>query len=171
MKLLLSMVATSCLVALNTSCPAQTPQTGTTPAQPATQAEPAAQAQTAPATTPAVSTAQVVICREVAERSPVDAAESFGADAGTLMCFSNVVGAEEPVQVYHRWYVGDQMVAEIPINVKAASWRCWSRKTIAPSWTGPCHVDVVTESGDTIGSATFTLTSAAAPATEAAPQG
>src|SRR5262245_53809966 len=162
MKLLLSMVATSFLVALNASCPAQTSQTATTPADQATPAEPAAQAQAAPATTPAVSTAQVVICRDVAERAPVEAGEAFAADAGTLMCFTNVVGAEEPVQVYHRWYVGDQMVAEIPINVKAASWRCWSRKTIAPSWTGPCHVDIVTESGDTIGSASFTLTSAAA---------
>jgi hypothetical protein len=155
MKLKLSMVAVSCLIALNTPCFAQT-------------ADSTAQAQPPPAAASAVATTTVVVCHDVQDRTPVDAGESFASDVGTLCCFSNVTGANEPVQVYHRWYVGDRMVSEIPIMVKAASWRCWSRKTIQPSWTGPCHVDVVTEAGDTIGSATFTLTAASA---AAPPQG
>ena len=157
MKPLMPMVVVTCLFALGAACRAQTsPPPDPAPTEPAPSDTSAA----------ALSTSTVVVCRDVQDRAPVEPGDSFSSDVGKLCCFSNVVGATSPVQVYHRWYVGDRMVLEIPISVKAASWRCWSRKTIAPSWTGSCRVDVVTEAGDVIGSAPFTLTGMAA-----APQG
>jgi hypothetical protein len=157
MKPLLPVLVLICSLALGTSCLAQTATPDSSASPP-----PVSEDQSSPA----MATSTVVLCKDVQERTPVDAGDTFPSDVGTLFCFSNVTGATSPVQIYHRWYVGDRMVMEIPISVKAATWRCWSRKTIVPSWQGPCRVDVATESGDVIGSATFTL---AAPG--AAPQG
>jgi hypothetical protein len=171
MKLVLPIVALTFLVALSTpartqtSTPAETAPTAKTPAAATTTPTPAppAAAEKAPTGAVAFHADPVVICRDVQDRAPVDAGESFPSDVGTLVCFSRITGAESG-QIYHRWYVGDRMVFEMPISVNGSSWRCWSRKTVAPSWQGECRVDIATESGDVIGSATFTLTSAAAPA-------
>ena len=137
------------------------------PAQTATPApEAAAPATTQPApdtgvSTPATTVPRIVICRSVQEREPVEPGTSFPADVGLLLCFTQVTDAEGK-QIYHRWYVGDRMVLELPISVGAATWRCWSRKTIDPSWTGSGRVDVATEAGDVVASQAFTLTTAAA---------
>ncbi|MFN8179841.1 MAG: DUF2914 domain-containing protein [bacterium] len=176
MKPFLPIVALTFLVALSapsraqTSSPdpaaAKTSAAATTkapaPAPAAAAAKPAsAEAEKGPAA--ALHADPVQICHDVQDHAPVEAGESFPGNVGTLCCFSKVTGAES-AQIYHRWYVGDKMVAEIPIAVKSSGWRCYSRKTILPSWQGECRVDVATESGDVIGSAKFTLTAASAAA-------
>lgn len=123
--------------------------------------EPAAAEQAAP---PA-SLARIVICEEVRDRVPIGEAERFPNDVGTLWCFTKVVDADAPLRIFHRWYVGDTLMDEIPMTVEAKSWRCWSYKTIWPSWSGPCRVEILTESGDVIGTKEFTLF--APPAAEA----
>jgi hypothetical protein len=113
---------------------------------------------------PAASAAklkQLAVCTSVEERTPVGEAETFPSDVGKLWCFTWLTGAKPPMQIYHRWFVGDQLVNEIPIDVRGGRWRCWSTKTILPSWSGPCHVEIATESGDILGTKEFTLTAAA----------
>jgi len=173
MKPFLPIVALILLVALSAPSQAQTSSPdsaavkASSAAPAAAAAKPAGETEKAPA---ALHADPVQICHDVQDHAPVEAGESFPANVGTLCCFSKVTGAES-AQIYHRWYVGDKMVAEIPIAVKSSGWRCYSRKTILPSWQGECRVDVATESGDVIGSAKFTLTaaSAAAPPPAAAP--
>ena len=109
----------------------------------------------------AVTVPRVVICRDVQEREPVGPGTTFPSDVGALACFTQVAGAEGK-QIYHRWYVADRMVLELPIAVGASAWRCWSRKKIDPSWTGAGRVDVATEAGDVIASQAFTLVAAGA---------
>lgn len=120
-------------------------------------AEPMQESMDEPAA-PAAKLEQLAVCTSVEERKPVGEAEAFPSDVGKLWCFTWVAGAEPPMQIYHRWFVGDRLVNEIPINVRGERWRCWSTKTILPSWSGPCHVEVVTESGDILGTQEFTLT-------------
>ena len=174
MKPLLPAFALTFLVALNAVSWAQAASPADTAApktSPAAQPAGAAPAAATPTSGPArLSADPVVICRDVKDRAPVSPAESFGSDVGALYCFCKVTGSDS-TRVYHRWYVGDKMVFEFPIPVLGSSWRCWSRKTVAPSWDGECRVDVVTESGDVIGSAKFTLTKAPAAPAAAKPQG
>jgi hypothetical protein len=127
-------------------------------AEPATPAEPAAQqAAETPARAEATLTlAQIAVCESVEDRAPVGEAESF-TGVSRLFCFTRIEGADTPTLVYHRWYVGDEMVNEIPINVKASHWRCWSQKSILPGWSGACRVEVATEAGDVLGTRSFTL--------------
>lgn len=130
-------------------------------------AEPAADAAPATAAAPAGApeVARIVLCRDVQEREPVDAGTSFPADVDKLVCFTLVENGEGKT-VYHRWYVGDRMVLELPIAVGASHWRCWSRKTIDPSWSGAARVDIATEAGDVIASQDFTLGAAPAAAAQ-----
>jgi hypothetical protein len=107
----------------------------------------------------ALTLARLAVCENVEDRAPVGEAESFDG-VRQLYCFTRVEGAETPTRVFHRWYVGDEMVNEIPINVKGPRWRCWSQKSIQPNWSGACRVEVVTEGGDVLGTKSFTLASA-----------
>lgn len=100
---------------------------------------------------------RLAVCLRVEDRTPVGEAESFPSDVGRLWCFTQVETPEPPVQVFHRWYIGERLVNEIPIEVKGQRWRCWSRKTIRPSWTGPCRVEIATEAGDVLATQAFTL--------------
>ena len=115
-----------------------------------------------PAETQDMSLSKIAICEEVQERAPVGEADSFSNEIGSLTCFTRVQNAEAPTQVFHRWYVGNELVAEIPINVKAEQWRCWSTKSILPGWTGECRVEILSEQGDVLGTKTFVLQSTSA---------
>ncbi|MEZ5063985.1 MAG: DUF2914 domain-containing protein [bacterium] len=101
-----------------------------------------------------------VVCQDVVDREPVGEAESYPSTVGTLYCFTKVLTDNPPVRVFHRWFVGDKLVDEIPVNARGVEWRCWSRKTILPSWNGACRVEVLTEAGDVLGTKEFTLTAA-----------
>ena len=99
----------------------------------------------------------IAICEDIQERAPVGESETFSSEIGQLCCFTTVHHAGEPTQVFHRWYVGDEMVNEIPINVQGERWRCWSRKTIYSGWKGECKVEIANEEGDVLATASFML--------------
>jgi hypothetical protein len=106
---------------------------------------------------PVLELAAVAVCKDVEDRQPVGGGTSFTTDVGMLFCFTDVRNARTPTQIFHRWYVGDTLVNEIPITVKGPRWRCWSQKTIWPGWSGDCRVEIVTEEGDVIGTSAFAL--------------
>ena len=114
--------------------------------------------------------AAVAVCRKVENRTPVEGGTSFPADVGRLFCFTDVRNAQKATQIFHRWYVGETLVDEIPMTVKGSRWRCWSEKTILRSWMGACRVEIVTEEGGVIGEMSFGLEEADAPRTEPSEQ-
>ncbi len=104
-----------------------------------------------------MSLARLAVCEDVVDRAPVGEKDTFAKGVGRLWCFTDVRGAASGTQVFHRWYIGDRLVSEIPITVKGRRWRCWSRKTIHPKWEGPARVEVLTEEGDVLGTVEFML--------------
>lgn len=101
---------------------------------------------------------RMIICEDVAEREPVRESDSFTNAVGKLVCFTQVSTREDtPLELYHRWFVGEKLVNEIPIRVGGPMWRCWSRKSIQPNWSGPCRVEILTEEGELLGVREFTL--------------
>jgi Protein of unknown function (DUF2914) len=107
---------------------------------------------------PQMQLAEVAICRKVEDRAPVAAGDSFASGVDNLYCFTEIHNAGAPQQIYHRWYVGDELVCEVPMHVEGPRWRCWSEKTIPASWQGDCHVEIVNEAGERIGETRFALT-------------
>lgn len=102
--------------------------------------------------------AEVAICRKVEDREPVAAGSSFGNGVQNLYCFTDIRNAGDAQQIYHRWYINDELVCEVPMRVEGPRWRCWSEKTIAAGWQGDCHVEIVNEAGERIGETRFALT-------------
>lgn len=117
-----------------------------------------------------IRVAEVRICEKIDSRTPVGSHDSFAADVNNLYCFTDVRDAGASQRIFHRWYVGDELVCEVPMDVQGSRWRCWSEKTIWPKWSGPCRVEVVTEEGEQIAQASFTLVDVADRDAESASQ-
>jgi hypothetical protein len=89
----------------------------------------------------------------IQDRAPVGVSKVFGPSERKVFCWTKLSINRAPVNLKHIWYNGDQKVFELPLRLKYASGRLWSYKTITP---GDWKVDVVNESGDVIGSGSFT---------------
>ncbi len=132
--------------------PAQEP---TEAAPPPEEAEPE-QAAEQPAATGLTAT-KMVICTSVEDRTPVGEGTSFSGSVGKLHCFSVIEGAKEETTVHHIWYRGDQKMADIPLAVRSSHFRTHSSKTILPEWTGAWRVELVTDAGEVLAKADFTI--------------
>ena len=67
--------------------------------------------------------------------------EEFEGGVGRLTCLTRIVGAKQRLTVKHRWFWSDQLMTEIPLEIKSSNWRTYSKKTI--NRKGPWRVDVV----------------------------
>lgn len=98
-----------------------------------------------------------VIATSVENLSPQGSSESFPSDVGKLYAFTRIVGAEGEVMIRHRWFRGDQLMAEVRLQVQSANWRTYSRKSILPEWAGPWKVEVTDADGSIIETLEFTI--------------
>jgi hypothetical protein len=101
------------------------------------------------------SVARAVVCSGVAEREPLDALTTVPATTERVFFFTEIIG-QEGRTVTHRWMRDGAMVAEVPITVGAARWRCYSNKTVA-GMAGAWSVEVIDDAGSKIGEASFTV--------------
>jgi len=99
-----------------------------------------------------------VICKDVVDRTPVDAGNSFRASVGSLYCFTRITGAQEPTVITHAWYFGKTQWAWVTLEVGSASWRTCSSKVIQPNQVGLWHVDVLGPDGDLLWTLEFEIT-------------
>ncbi|MBN1918838.1 MAG: DUF2914 domain-containing protein [Verrucomicrobia bacterium] len=110
------------------------------------------------ATTAAISVGRMVFCRSIEEREPKDAAETFPTDVGRIYCFTAILNAgPEETHVVHKWYRGEELMAEVKLKAQGEYWRTWSVKGIMAEWTGRWRVDVVSAAGDVLKSASFVV--------------
>jgi len=99
----------------------------------------------------------VAIATGVYERVPTGISSNFDNSVGKLYAFTRIVGAEGDTLVYHKWYRGDVLVADVPLNVRSGDWRTWSTKNVQPDWTGDWRVVVVSEDGSILGMVKFAV--------------
>ena len=93
----------------------------------------------------------------VSKRTPYGTASSFSSTVGELFAFTRIVGAPTDTVVTHKWYYGEQLMAEIKLRVGADSWRTWSSKKVQPDWVGTWRVDVFDEGGTWLETIHFTV--------------
>ena len=105
-----------------------------------------------------IEVAEAVICRDVVDREPIDAGDSFEVSVGKLYCFTKIVGAQEPIEIAHVWYSGDVERARINLSVEAATWRTWSSKIIQAHEIGDWHVDVIGPDDEVLETVEFEIT-------------
>ena len=115
---------------------------------------PLANAQVAPT----MVATEVVICKDVVDRTPVDPGTTFSASVGQLYCFTKVLGAEGLTEVTHVWYFGNEERAKITLPVRSPSWRTFSSKKIRPNEAGQWFIDVVSADGQVLQTIQFKIT-------------
>jgi hypothetical protein len=93
----------------------------------------------------------------IAERTPYGTATHFSSGVGELFAFTRIVGAEGDSWVTHKWYYGEQLMAEVQLRVGADSWRTWSSKRVRADWVGEWRVEVIAEDGTKLDTITFTV--------------
>ena len=101
-----------------------------------------------------LSVEKAVAATSVDNREPVGEATEFDASVGQVTCWTKVAAETVPTKIKHVWYVDDQKVFEISLDINYPSTRTWSTKTIrAGSW----RVDVTDEAGNVLTSVNFTV--------------
>jgi len=93
----------------------------------------------------------------VSDREPYGTASRFSPGVQELYAFTRIVGAEYNTQVTHKWYYGEQLMAEVKLRVGSESWRTWSSKKMRSDWTGEWRVEVIAEDGTRLDTITFTV--------------
>jgi len=104
-----------------------------------------------------IKVSDILFCKNVENREPVDKAETFGADIGKVYCWTVITDAKIPTEIKHVWYFNDSKMAEVPLTVKYERTRTWSYKTILEDMVGNWRVDVVDSEGNIIKSASFKI--------------
>jgi Protein of unknown function (DUF2914) len=99
----------------------------------------------------------LAIGTNITERAPQGVEGKFDPEVGKLYAFTRVVGAEQRTRVHHRWYWGEQLMADVELPVQSVSWRTWSSKNIDPYWTGTWKVEVVGEDGQILDTIMFAV--------------
>jgi hypothetical protein len=97
---------------------------------------------------------KAVAAASVENREPVGEAKEFNASVGQVSCWTKVIAATVPTKIKHVWYVDDQKVSEISLDINYPRTRTWSTKKI---WAGSWRVDVTDETGTVLTSVSFTV--------------
>ncbi len=83
-------------------------------------------------------------------------ADTFKTDVGKVWCWAKTSGGQGSDLTYV-WYNGENKVSEVKVNLKFASMRSWSYKTITPNSKGDWRVDLVGADGAVLKSVSFKI--------------
>jgi len=86
----------------------------------------------------------------VENREPIDALTQTSTDLQKLFFFTEFMGLAGQTLI-HRWFYFDEIVAEIPFDVKGPRWRVHSYKSLSSDLSGTWSVEVVTPEGFSLG--------------------
>lgn len=100
---------------------------------------------------------QTVICKNVVNRAPVDAGNSFATSIDKIFCFTKIVGANHPTEITHVWYFDGTERDRVTLAVGGSPWRTYSSKRLRPSDVGSWHVDVLDAGGNMLDRVAFNV--------------
>ncbi len=100
---------------------------------------------------------RIAIAKDIVNKEPVGVATSFY-NPDKLYCFTEVKTDKYPTKIVHIWLYNDNIIAEVPLDVKSSSWRTFSSKTIYRNWKGNWKVEIYSEEGKLIDSISFKIT-------------
>jgi hypothetical protein len=113
-----------------------------------------AQEKTTKAADQGTAVEKIVIATSVDNHEPVGENKEFEASVGTVYCWTKVTAKTVPATIKHVWYLGDKKVFEQSLDLKFASTRTWSNKSVK---SGSWKVDVTDDAGTVLSSVNFTV--------------
>ncbi|NOZ26141.1 MAG: DUF2914 domain-containing protein [Nitrospirae bacterium] len=106
---------------------------------------------------PVLKVTEAAIATSVENLVPKGVSDRFPGSVGKLYAFTRIAGATKETLVWHLWFYGDKLMAEVSLPVKSVNWRTYSSKRIVPGWTGEWRVDVTNEDGLLLETLYFTI--------------
>ena len=100
---------------------------------------------------------RIAIAKNIKNKEPIGVSETFF-NPDKLYCFTEVKTDNYPTKIVHIWLYNDNIIAEVPLDVKSSLWRTFSSKTIYRNWKGDWKVEVYSEEGKLIDSISFKIT-------------
>jgi hypothetical protein len=98
---------------------------------------------------------EMVFCRSIEEREPVDPDSLFSDTVGQVYCFTRITGVTDTTTIYHVWFHEDEEKARVELSVRSTPWRTWSSKLILKEWGGIWRVDILLPGGRMLRSKEF----------------
>ena len=105
-----------------------------------------------------MNVATAVICKNIADRQPVEPGPSFSASVGKLYCYSKLTDIQNATNIVHVWYFGDTERARVTLSVNPPGWRTYSSKIIQAHETGRWHVKILDASENLLKDVEFEIT-------------
>lgn len=104
-------------------------------------------AESKPVKTGGVSV-EAKLCKNLANREPVDLTDSFKVADGQVITFSRVTGGAG-TELHHVYFHGDKQLDDITLKINGSPWRTNSKKTLRgdQGMTGDWRVEVRDGSG------------------------
>ena len=100
----------------------------------------------------------IIICKNIAQRTPVGADNIFTNNVDSLYCYSRIKNPGEKKEIKHAWYYENKLMTQVRYNIKKSNtYRSWTKKTILPSQIGNWRVDIHDDNGTIIGSKNFKI--------------
>ena len=105
--------------------------------------------------TGSIKVESAAVCENIVDREPASTGTTFSVTAGKLFFFTKITGAENPIEITHVWYFGDNERARVTLPVKAITWRTYSSKTLQAHEIGAWHIDVLGPSEEVLETVQF----------------
>ncbi len=118
----------------------------TTPAAPAAVAVPAASS---------IKVEKIAVGTAIDNKEISGEAAQFPGSVGRVYCWTKVTADPTPTTVKHVWSADGKKEAEVSLDIKYASARTWSSKSV---WPGAWKVEVMDSQGTVLSSKEFTVT-------------
>ena len=112
--------------------------------------------QSVDSTESTVTVSSSAICTSIVERMPEGIGNEFLEEVEKIYYWTKIDNAQGQ-KIKHVWKLGDNVLAEIELNIKSPSYRTWSSKTIYPGLKGKITVSVIDEEGNAIKEENFVI--------------
>jgi len=103
-----------------------------------------------------ISVVASAVATDIVDREPMGASGSFTNYVEQLYCYSKIKNGNGD-SIHHKWYYGDQLMADVTLNIKSDLFRTKSSKRIIPQWIGAWHVDITDSDGKVLETLDFTI--------------
>lgn len=108
---------------------------------------PARPAAGSPAPASKATLIQAIVCEDVKDGIPYNAAVAFSISAGKIYCFTFFDSIAEDMPIYHHWIFRDRPSARIRLSLKPTRWATFSSIQLREADKGPWRVEITDATG------------------------
>jgi hypothetical protein len=105
-----------------------------------------------------LSLIQALICEDMKDGIPTNAAVAFSISAGKIYCYTLFDQIPEDTVVYHHWFFRDKPSARIRLTLKSPRWSTYSSIQLREADKGPWRVEISDAGGRVLKTLRFSVT-------------